>query len=327
MPTARLPSRVRSPVGLGSSSIGDDRGESRRARARTRAPVYGHRRRVLKEASMRGTAALPLRSRFSRIVTIVCLGVVLTAACGSDETPEPAATPAQVAATPTPTPIPTPAPTPAATPTPSATPAPAPAQPIEDLVVTEATTVRDIMAFLSEPEIACMRESIGESVFGAIVDVPLAQIPEDTGGFPLDCLTPESAVGISVAFMSADAGGLSAETRTCIASVVMDNPAALGIGPPPADADVADLLGTTIRMSLCFTVEEAAAFAGGEADALPPPSVLRCMEEQLGGLDALLSAFSSLASPAPDAAAALGLLAAAQACGFDVAPPAGGAGQ
>ncbi len=277
---------------------------------------------------MRGAAALPLRSRFGRIVTIACLGVVLTAAaCGSDETPAPAATPAQVAATPTPTPIPTPAPTPAATPTPSAMPASAPAQPIEDLVVTEATTVRDIMAFLSEPEIACMRESIGESVFGAIVDIPLAQIPEDTGGFPLDCLTPESAVGITVAFMSADAGGLSTETRTCVASVITDNPAALGIGPPPADADVADLLGTTIRMSLCFTDEEAAAFAGGEADALPPPSVLRCMEEQLGGMDALLSAFSNLASPAPDAAAALGLLAAAQACGFDVAPPAGGAGQ
>ncbi len=114
--------------------------------------------------------------------------------------------------------------------------------------------------------------------------------------------------------MSVEAGGLSAETRTCIASVAMEHPAAFGIGPPPTADDFAGLFGAGIQMNLCLTDEEAAALAGAGGDGLPPPSVIRCMEEQIGSLDDLLAAFLALMGEEPDPSAALGLFAAAQEC-------------
>ena len=240
--------------------------------------------------------------------------------CGSDGDPDPAptATPAPaVAATPAPTPTPTP------TPAPTATPAPAPDQSADDLVLTDATTVRDLAAVLSEPEVACMREAIGESTFEAIADVPLGPIPGDTAAFPIECLEPDSAAAISVAFMSREAGGLSAEARSCLIALGRENPAALGLVPPSPNAGIAELIGGAVGISLCLSDEEAAALGGGGDELLPPPSVLRCLEGELGGLDALLAAFASMAGPAPDPEAALGLLAAAQACGADLGAASG----
>ena len=252
-----------------------------------------------------------LRTRLALAAAVLSLLVALTAACGSDDSPDPAPTAA-------PTATPTPEPTPTPTPEPTATPEPAPAASIDDLVLTDESTVRDIVAALSETEAACMREAIGESTFEVIADVPLGLLPEDAGAFPVQCLEPESAAGISVAFMAREAGGLSAEARSCLVALGRENPAALGLVPPSPDAGVEELLGAAVGISLCLSDEEAAALSGGGDELLPPPTVLRCMEEELGGLDALLAAFASMAGAAPDPQAALGLLSAAQACGADL---------
>ncbi len=259
---------------------------------------------------MRGHAARSLRSGWGRAAALALLSVVLATACGSDTTPTETATPAPTQAPATATPVRTP------TPTPPPTPAPAPS--IGDLVVTDSTTVGDLTASLSESEVACLRATIGESIFDAILDIPLREIPTGTPDLPLECLAPESAIGLNIAFMSVEAGGLSAETRTCIASVAMEHPAAFGIGPPPTADDFAGLFGAGIQMNLCLTDEEAAALAGAGGDGLPPPSVMRCMEEQIGSLDDLLAAFLALMGEEPDPSAALGLFAAAQECGADL---------
>ena len=264
--------------------------------------------------SLRGAAAFTL---------ILLVLAVFAAACSE---PEP---------TPTPTPRPTPTPTATATPTPipptpTPTPEPAPdtmmpkpeAGSVEDLVITESTTVGDIMAVLSADEVSCLRDAIGAGIFDTIQGVAIATAPPGTmEALPFECLAPENAIGISIAMMSAEAGGLSAETRSCISALAMENPSVLGIGEPPEDP--AALFGTAIQMQLCLTDEEAAAFAANSGGELPPPSVMRCVEEELGSLDDFLSIFSGTE---PDPEKLLGMFAAAQKCGLEIAPPEGGSG-
>jgi hypothetical protein len=192
---------------------------------------------------------------------------------------------------------------------------------VEDLVITESTTVGDLMAVLSEGEISCIRDMFGAGAFDAVQGMPLAGLPTGSADFPIHCLAPENAIGISIAMMSTAAGGLSAETRSCISDLAMENPSVLGIGAPPEDP--AELFNAAIQMQLCMSDEEAARFAAGSGEAMPPPSVMRCMEEQLGSLDALLSLFLG---GEPDLAALGELMAAAQTCGLEMTPPAGGSG-
>ena len=194
---------------------------------------------------------------------------------------------------------------------------------VEDLVVTESTTVGDLMAVLSESEVSCLRDAVGGATLDAVQNVPLANAPPGAmDALPFECLSPESAIGISIAMMSAEAGGLSAETRGCISALAMENPSALGIGEPPADPSA--LFGTAIQMQLCMNDEEAARFAANSGAELPPPSVMRCMEEQLGGLEDLFTLFSG---GEPDLAKLGELMAAAQTCGLEMTPPGGGLGQ
>ena len=193
---------------------------------------------------------------------------------------------------------------------------------VEDLVITESTTVGDLMAMLSESEVTCVRDAVGEATLDAVMNIPLTSAPPGAmEALPFECLAPENAIGISIAMMSAEAGGLSAETRGCISALAMENPSALGIGGPPADPSA--LFSTAIQMQLCMSDEEAARFAANSGAELPPPSVMRCMEEQLGGLEDLFTLF---AGGEPDLAKLGELMAAAQTCGLEMAPPAGGSG-
>ncbi len=275
---------------------------------------------------------MPVNARRSRsgclrsaaAITLMLLLLAAFAVACSD--PEP---------TPTPTPRPTPTPTPTATPTPvppTPTPTPAPeptpdammpkpeAGSVDDLVITESTTVGDLVAVLSESEASCLRDAVGAATFDAIENVPLASAPPGAmESLPFDCLSPENAIGISIAMMSAAAGGLSEETRSCISALASDNPSVLGIGEPPEDP--AELFGTAIQMQLCMSDEEAARFAAGSGEAMPPPSVMRCMEEQLGSLDDLLTLFTGAE---PDLSKIGELMAAAQECGLEMTPPGGG---
>ena len=263
----------------------------------------------------------PVLARFRRCTAAALLLVLLAlaVACGSDPTPTPTptatATPAPTA---TPTPLPaTPTPLP---PTPTPTPAPLTQADPGEFIFTETTTTRDIMALLSDDEVACVRNAFGASAFDAAQDIPLASLPTSVD-FPIHCLAPENAIGISIAMMSAAAGGLSAETRSCIAALAQENPSVLGIGEPPEDP--AELFSTAIQMQLCMSDEEAARLAGGSGEQIPPPSVMRCMEEQLGSLEDLLALFFG---GEPDLAALGELMAAAETCGLEMTPPAGGSG-
>ena len=147
--------------------------------------------------------------------------------------------------------------------------------------------MRDIMSPLSGDEIACVRETIGPEIFDTIQDIPLPSLPSDAGELPWQCMSPEKAIGLKVAIISATAGGLSAETRSCITGVAVENPSALGIGAPPES--FGELISGAIRVQLCLTDEEAAAFAASQGAELPSPSSLQCLEEQLGGEEALLT--------------------------------------
>ncbi|MDE2838589.1 MAG: hypothetical protein OXL97_13955 [Chloroflexota bacterium] len=262
-----------------------------------------------------------VRSAIS-ITMVLLLFAAFAAACGD---PEPTATP---------TPRPTPTPTPTATPTPlppTPTPVPPTATPesapdttmpepeagsVQDLVITESTTVGDLMAVLSESEVSCIRDIFGEGASDAVQGMPLAGLPTDSADFPIDCLATENVIGISVAMMSGEAGGLSAETRSCITALAMENPAILGIGGEPENP--AALFGGAIQMQLCLTEEEAAAFAESSG-AMIDPAAAQCLLEQLGGEEGLTELFSGEA----DETAIFSIFAAAQACEIELGGPSG----
>ena len=267
--------------------------------------------------------SLSARLRTAAVITLTLLMFAAFAAACSDPAPTPTATPR-----PTPTPVPTATPTPVpptATPTPAPEPTPDAMMPkpgagsIADLNIDESTTVGDLMAVLSEAEVSCLRDAVGEATLGAVLNIPLASAPAGAmDALPFECLAPESAIGIQIAFMSAAAGGLSAETRSCMSGIAMENPSALGIGGAPEDP--AELFNAAIQIQLCMSDEEAARFAAGSGEAMPPPSVMRCMEEQLGSLEGLITLFSG----EPDLSKIGEIMAAAQECGLEMAPPGGG---
>ena len=249
------------------------------------------------------------------LMLVSLLFVAFAAAC-SEPTP-----------TPTPTPRPTPTPTPTATPTPlppTPTPAPEPtpdammpkpeAGSIHDLVITETTTVGDLMATLSESEVSCLRDAVGAATIDAVRNIPIASAPPGAmDALPFECLTPENTIGISIAMMSASIeGGLSTETRKCITDLAMENPAMLGLGAPSGGGSQGAL-----ELLSCMTEEEAAAFAGeAPGDGAPSPEDLRCVAAQPGGQEALEAIMSgNPAGLTQEQAAALG--AALAACNID----------
>ena len=217
--------------------------------------------------------------------------VAFVGACGSE---------------PTPTPTPRPTATPAPTPTPTAAPV---SVPIKDLDITGATTVGEIIDALSDPEIDCVRDTIGAGTLDAMRGVALAEVPSGTADFPLDCLTLDNAVDLGIAFMSTEAGGLSAETRECVRGIALESPHVLGIGDPPAVPAVA--MSGILQSHLCLRDEEAAALSVDRDVDLPPPSAVRCMETHLGGPESMVAVFSAAE---PDTSDAFNLLSAAIAC-------------
>ena len=245
------------------------------------------------------------------VVALSLIAVIAVAACSPDPT-----------STPVPTPLPTETPTPIP-PTATPTPEPAPVGSIDDLVFNETTTGRDVMAFFSEDEVACVRSTIGDDAFNMLIDTPLMGGSETTPDFPFDCLTPENTAGFGVAMISTQAGGLSAESRSCIKDVVAANPSVLGFQEPTTGDDISALIAAGIEMQLCLTDEEAMALAGAQGGGeLPPPSVMRCMEERLGSQEEFLESFLSMFSgEAADPEALLAVFAAAEECGLEMGPP------
>lgn len=260
--------------------------------------------RMSLRASLRGAAAFTL---------LALMLAAFAAACGSDPTPTPTPTPRP---TPTPTATATPTPLPP-TPTPTAMPEQEPQVPSGDLEITASTTVGELMAALSEEELSCVQEAVGADTFALIKDLPLASVPPGVE-LPQQCFTPETSINMSIAFMSAEVGGLSADTRNCIAELAAEDPSVLGIGEPPADP--AALFSTALKMQGCMTDEEAARFGANSGAQMPPPSVMQCLEKELGGIEDFIAIF---AGAEPDPEKMLAMFAAAQTCGLELAPPGG----
>jgi hypothetical protein len=154
-------------------------------------------------------------------------------------------------------------------------------------VLTDATTVGNLLAAFSPDEVDCIRSTFGSEAVDTMYNVPLQSLPGGTSDFPVHCLSIENSVGLAVAFMSSEAGGLSTETRSCITDIGTENPGVLGMGPPPENPGA--LFAGAIQMQLCLTDEEAAAFAAMQGIELPSPSELQCLEEQFGGEEAFLA--------------------------------------
>ena len=267
-------------------------------------------------------------SFITRNVSCTALALVALAmlvACGPDPTPTPFPTPR-----PTPTPVPTATPTPApptATPTPTrvppATPTPVPptatatavpdaAPDVLDVVITATTTVGDLVAQITAEEAMCLRDAIGPQVFDSILGLSVLEAPPGTTeSLPAECLTPATVMGFSIAFMSVQVGGLSDQTRACLAVLAAQNPALFGVGNPPEESLANFAAG--MQVLLCLTDEEAEAFVGeGSGDDLLL-SVLRCLEEQYGGAERVGEALRAVGE---DPAALAPLMGVATACGL-----------
>ena len=239
----------------------------------------------------------------SAIGIVFVAGILLfAAACEGEPTPTPTPEPT---ATPTHTPTPTP---------PTVTPTPVPID-INELALTDTTTVGELLAAFSPDEVDCIRSTIGSEAVDMMYNVPFQSLQGEVSGFPIHCLSTENSIGLTVAFMSSEAGGLSTETRSCITDIGIANPSILGMGPPPENP--AALFAGAIQMQLCLTDEEAEAFAAMQGTELPSPSALRCLEEQFGGQEAFMA---SLTDPEAGEEAILGIFAAAMACGEVIQP-------
>ena len=148
-----------------------------------------------------------------------------------------------------------------------------------------------------------MRAAVGPDTFDAMQDAILATAAEGAmESLPLECLEQENVIVVSIALMSSQAGGLSVETRSCLVSLLLEQPELFDAGA-----------GGVLEVIGCMTDDEAAAFAGGsDGNGAPKPSDLECVAQQPGGKDALEAMMSGNPSGlTQEQSAALG------ACGID----------
>ena len=241
-----------------------------------------------------------LRVRYGIIgVALIAVAVTL-AACGSD---------------PTPTPTPTPAPTRTPTPTPGALVG------MADFTVDESTTGRDLIAVLTEEEVSCIRTTLGEDGYATFLRAPALQFDSPELGFPGACLSAESTATVVSAVMDADAGGLSADSRTCLHHAAAAQGPALFRGDPEGQGSGSFSAAFFIDSLLCMTDEEAARRdenLGGES--IIPPSDLRCIVDAAGKeqIVALFDAMSSSAEESFPFDLLADLVSALQSCGVDL---------
>lgn len=179
--------------------------------------------------------------------------------------------------------------------------------------MTAGTTVGDVVAHLSPQEVACLAESLGEDAFAAIQGLPLGFATETS---PVGCLTDENLLEIQLATLSFASGGLSRETQECIRAVMVANPRLMADVVPETEEEEFALFAAGLDLHLCMTDGEAARSLGQVG--LPPPSTMRCLEEETGGLAEIFYSFlfpSDGSDGVENLMAQLGVV--ALSCGFD----------
>ena len=100
---------------------------------------------------------------------------------------------------------------------------------LRDLVITPKTVGADLFDPLSAEEIACVKETAGESLYDIIRVTPIGAFTGDISqaSFLFDCLNIENIVIMSVAFLGAQSGGWEPSTRDCIIDVGLQHPDAI----------------------------------------------------------------------------------------------------
>ena len=222
--------------------------------------------------------SLTPRWRASAIAFVIIALLALVAACGGDD-PTPTPTPATVAATPAPTPAATatPAPTPASTPVPTPDAIPSPTAPaiaehtpmgsLRDLVINPKTVGKQLLDPLSADEVSCIKEAVGQDFYTIIEVTPIAAFGGSVSSatFLFDCLIPESIVLIGIAFLDAQAGGWTEETRQCITGVGLEHPEAVYVRMgfewrDPAEGHATETFDYNVRIYECMTSAEKQGF-------------------------------------------------------------------
>ncbi len=180
-----------------------------------------------------------------------------------------------------------------------------------------------ILASFTDDEVACVRAELGDELFQAISEQPVSAASPDFE-FPYHCLGQESAIGLTIALMSMQIGGLTPESQTCLQGFFAEH------GVEPEGEDLAAFIEYSLMFTLCLTDEEAEALADptDPTAALPKPSDLRCIAEHtdVGTLALVVETFlfsfgGELGGepPSQEAMEAMtGMMVAAQACGLDL---------
>ena len=225
----------------------------------------------------------------------VLLVFLMVAAAACDGEPQPATpsepsntvTPTSTEAstlTPTVTPTQEPSPTPTSTPTPTATPVPTPALPAA-LIMDESTLGGDVFGALAEAEASCIQGELGEAAFEDLQGQAVMNGHDWFDSLPVGCLAEQTAIELSIALVDATAGGLSADSRECLADAYAESDAiALGYGLSSItpNSNEPEAIRFSFRFVLCLTDEESHALAaqpGGSEDFTP--SELRCLLDRL----------------------------------------------
>ena len=100
----------------------------------------------------------------------------------------------------------------------------------------DAFTGRDIIELLSADEAACIRESVSEEQFDALLTATAIEIFGPAAEL-LDCLTLEGQTAIFAAVTASRVDGLSENALTCITSITAANPDILALGFGTLDVD------------------------------------------------------------------------------------------
>ena len=184
------------------------------------------------------------------------------------------------------------------------------------MMMDENTMGSDIMAMMSEDEVACVQAAVGDEGFTAMQATPVFLL-SDSMAMVADCFSPELSAMLAIGFLSAEIGVLSAESSACL----MDFYAEYG-ALPPDETDQAASIVYLFTFQACLTDEEAIALSGGD-ESIPLPSQLECLTSQVSieDLTALLANLESLftGNASPEMLQTLqDLQIASEACGVDL---------
>ena len=182
------------------------------------------------------------------------------------------------------------------------------------------TPVRTLTDSLTDAEVSCIRTELGDEMFETMLDQPISGAGLSPESLPFQCVAPETAGSLMLAVLSAQTGGLSDTSQSCLQAFLAEHGAV-----PPAGDDYAAELRWGLSFQLCLTDEEAQALAPPDDDgSFPSPSELRCVASHtdIENFVTLVGAFEQAAQgeglPSPELFTIVAEVSAAfEACGLE----------